>query len=70
MNDLGRVLMFVGIVLVVVGAWLSLAGRIPGWRMPGDFSFGGARWRVFVPLGTSIALSVVLTLLLRLFTRR
>ena len=32
-------------------------------RLPGDFSFGGRNWRVYMPLGTSLLLSVMLTLL-------
>jgi hypothetical protein len=70
MSDIGRVLMIVGVVLVVLGAWLTFVARVPGWRMPGDFSFGGPRWRVSFPLGTSIVLSVLLTLLLQLLRRR
>lgn len=74
MNELGtvgRVLVLVGILLVVVGALLAFASRIP-WlgRLPGDFSFGGANGRVYIPLGTSILLSILLTLLLNLFFRR
>ncbi|HEX2069498.1 MAG TPA: DUF2905 domain-containing protein [Actinomycetota bacterium] len=38
--------------------------------MPGDFSFGGRNWRVYLPLGTSILISIVLTVLLNLFLRR
>lgn len=60
-----------GAVLVVLGVWLTFAGRLPGLgRLPGDFVFGGPRVRVYLPLGTSLVLSVLLTLLLRLFWRR
>ncbi len=34
--------------------------------LPGDFSFGGGDWRVTIPLGMSIAVSPVLTLVLNL----
>ena len=64
----GRLLIVLGIVLVAVGVLVTLGPRIP-WlgRLPGDFSFGGGNWRVFVPLGTSLLISVILTLLLWLF---
>jgi len=67
----GRFLMALGLVLLAVGALVSLAPRIP-WlgRLPGDFSFGGSGWRVYVPLGTCLALSLLLSLILRLFNRK
>jgi hypothetical protein len=39
-------------------------------RVPGDLSFGKGNVRVFVPLGTSILVSIVLTIVLNLFLRR
>jgi hypothetical protein len=70
LSGVGKLLLVLGAVLAVVGLGLVLAGRglIP--RLPGDFSFGGRNWRVHVPLGTSIVLSVVITILLNLFLRR
>jgi len=64
----GRYLMILGLLLVAVGALLSLAPRFP-WlgRLPGDFSFGGRGWRVYLPLGTCLLASLVLSLILRLF---
>ncbi|HYJ32916.1 MAG TPA: DUF2905 domain-containing protein [Candidatus Binatia bacterium] len=71
LGGMGRVLIVLGVVLVLVGLGLSLGPRIP-WlgRLPGDFSFGGANWRVYVPLGTSILISVLLTLVLWLIGRK
>lgn len=46
-----------------------LAGRM-GWplgRLPGDFAWKGKHVQIYFPLGTSIAVSVVLSLLLWLF---
>ena len=68
---IGRTLLVLGIVLVLVGLLLLLVPRVP-WlgRLPGDFSFGGGSWRVYIPLGTSIVISLILSLVLRLFNRR
>jgi hypothetical protein len=67
----GRLLILFGVVLVLAGAWLLWGPRIP-WlgRLPGDFSFGGSGWRVTIPLGTSLLLSLVLSLLLWLVSRK
>jgi ribose/xylose/arabinose/galactoside ABC-type transport system permease subunit len=71
MIDLGKTLVGLGLLLVVLGAGLVLAGRM-GWplgRLPGDFAWRGKHVQVFFPLGTSIAISVVLTLVLWLLSR-
>jgi DUF2905 family protein len=71
MNDLGRLLIGVGLVLVVAGGLLLLLGRtgIPLGRLPGDISYRGKNLSVYFPLGTSILLSVVLSLVFYLISR-
>ena len=63
---LGRSLLVFGVVLALVGILLELAPALRLGRLPGDVSFGGTSWRVYVPLGTSLLLSVVLTLVFAL----
>lgn len=67
---MGKFLFVAGILLVVLGVVFFLAGRGVIPRLPGDLSFGKGNTRVYVPLGTSIVLSVVLTIVLNLFFRR
>jgi hypothetical protein len=68
--DLGRFLVVIGILLVVVGG-LAMAGiRLPFGRLPGDIAITGDRGGVFIPLGTMLLVSIVLTLLFNLFLRR
>jgi hypothetical protein len=64
MNDLGRILIGIGLLLVVCGAVVLLVGKLglPLGRLPGDFTWRGKHTRVYFPLGTSILLSVVLSL--------
>ena len=68
LSTLGRILLIVAAVVALVGVILLVVGRFGG--LPGDVSFGSRSFRVFVPLGTSILVSVVLTVLLNLFLRR
>ncbi len=68
--EVGRFLVVVGVLLVVVGG-LAMAGiRLPIGRLPGDIAITGERGGVFIPLGTMLVVSVVLTLLFNLFVRR
>jgi len=68
--ELGRFVVVLGVLLVVVGG-LAMAGiRLPIGRLPGDIAIAGERGGVFIPLGTMLVISVVLTLLFNLFVRR
>jgi membrane protein implicated in regulation of membrane protease activity len=70
MNDLGRMLMIAGGVLLVLGAALTFAGKLP-WlgRLPGDLVYRKGSFTLYFPIASSVLLSVVLTLLLRLLRR-
>jgi hypothetical protein len=70
MPGLGRLLIIFGLVLIVVGAALLLAPKLP-WlgRLPGDFRLERGGFRFYFPLGTSIVVSIALTLLLNLLLR-
>ena len=75
MGELGKMLLGLGLLLVILGAALILAshfsGKVP-WlgRLPGDIYIERDNWRFYFPLGTSILISIILTLLLSLFWRR
>ena len=66
MPDLGKLLLFFGLVLVVAGLVLVLFGRmnIPLGRLPGDIVYRGKNTTFYFPLATSILLSVVLSVVL------
>lgn len=71
LSPLGRMLLIFGLVLAGLGAILLLSGKLP-WlgRLPGDVHWEGRNFRIYFPLGTSIVLSIVLTLVLWLLNRR
>jgi hypothetical protein len=71
MVELGKALLGLAILLAIVGGLLLIAGRagMPLGRLPGDLAFRGKNVRVYFPLGTSILVSVILTLLFYLFSR-
>ena len=70
MQPLGRLLIVAGLAAAGLGVLLSLGGRIPGLgRLPGDIVVERGGFRLYVPLATSILLSVLLTGLLWLLRR-
>ena len=67
---LGRILIFIGLGIIVLGLLLTFAGRIPLLgRLPGDIVFRRGSFTVYFPLATSIVLSILLTVILWLFRR-
>lgn len=71
---LGIAIVVLGLVIAAGGAFYAMGGRLPlGW-FPGDISGGSGNVRWSVPLGSSllisIGLSVVLTVVLNLVIRR
>jgi hypothetical protein len=73
MAALGKMLLGLGVALVILGTVLLVAGHFSGkvsWRLPGDIYIQRDGWSFYFPLGTSILLSIVLSLLFALFGRR
>ena len=67
---IGRILLVVGVVIAVIGAALAFGWRIPLLgQLPGDISIDRDNVRVFIPLGTMLLLSIVLTIILNLLGR-
>ena len=68
---LGRMLIFAGVVLVALGLLVMLAGKFtPLGRMPGDILVRRGNFTFYFPVVTSILLSVLLTAVMWLFSRR
>lgn len=68
--QIGKILLVGAVVLAAVGL-VFLAGSALGvGRLPGDLSFGKKNVRVYVPIATSVVLSIVATIVLNLLSRR
>jgi hypothetical protein len=64
-----KLLIIAGIVLIAVGlAWLA-GQRLGLGRLPGDIVIERENVRIYIPLMTSLIVSVVLSLLFWFFTR-
>ena len=70
METLGKSLIVLAVVLALAGGAFLLLSRAGVDRLPGDIVFRGKNVTVYLPLGLSIVVSVVLTILLNLFWRR
>jgi hypothetical protein len=68
--DAGRFLIIAGTVILVVGVLFMLSDKIPLGKLPGDLHFGSGRVKIYIPVATSILLSIVVTIILNFFSRR
>ena len=62
---LGRTILILGIVLVALGLFVLLGPRLPGFigKLPGDLSWSRGNVHIFLPIGTCLLLSLILTLI-------
>lgn len=67
---MARLIIGAGIVLICVGVVVFILGKLGLGSLPGDISFRRGNVQVFIPLGTAILLSLILTLVLNLLLRR
>jgi hypothetical protein len=70
MVQLGKMLLFGGLVLAGTGVLLIFGERLGLGRLPGDLLWKRRNTTVYFPWVTSLIVSVVLTVLLNVFLRR
>jgi len=72
MEQMGRLLIVMGGIVALVGFLLMLGPKLPFrlGRLPLDFHYQRDNFSFYFPLGTSILISIVLTLIFGLLNRR
>ena len=72
MEQMGRLLVVMGGIVALVGFLLMLGPKLPFrlGRLPLDFHYQRDNFSFYFPLGTSILISIVLTLIFGLLNRR
>ena len=71
LSTFARWVILAGVVIIIIGISLWLAGRfdLPLGRLPGDIHIERDGFSCFIPLATSIILSLLLTLALNILLR-
>ncbi len=73
LNTVGRMVIFLGVALLVLGGVLMLFSRIPFLKnlghMPGDIRVQGNSFSCFFPVVSMIILSILLSLALNIILR-
>jgi hypothetical protein len=69
-GGIGKVLVIIGGIIMVFGIIILISGKIPFvGKLPGDFSWKGKNGSVYFPLGTSILISIILSLIIWLIRK-
>ena len=72
MQDFGRALIFLGVIIAIAGAVFYFSGRanLPIGRLPGDITYRKGNFTFYAPLATSILLSIILSVIVYFLNRR
>lgn len=67
---MGRLLIFIGIILVIAGTIITYSNRIPFLgKLPGDITVEKENFKLYVPITTSILLSILLSFIFYIINR-
>lgn len=71
MVSMGRLLIIIGLVIAMSGTLILLANRFFPWlgNLPGDVSYEGENFKLFIPITTMIFVSILATILLNIVIR-
>jgi len=71
MENIARLLVIGGIILILIGGGVYLAAKfgIPFGRLPGDIRIEGKNGSFYFPLASSILVSLILTIILNVIVR-
>ena len=71
MNEMAKILILFGGILIFTGLVLLLFGKIPGiGKLPGDIMIKKENFTFYFPLATSLLISLVLSLIFNFINRR
>ena len=68
-DSFGKMLIFMGAILILIGVLFSVGSKIGLGRLPGDIVYQKGNFTFYFPLMTSLLLSLLLTLLLWIFRK-
>ncbi|HBG46385.1 MAG TPA: DUF2905 domain-containing protein [Deltaproteobacteria bacterium] len=71
MPGLGKAFIIIGVALIIIGLLVAYGPRVPFLgKLPGDIYIKRDNFVFYFPLATSVIVSIILTLIIYLFTRR
>ncbi|MGE5328306.1 MAG: DUF2905 domain-containing protein [Deltaproteobacteria bacterium] len=69
-EGIGKILILSGIIFLIVGAIIILSSKLGLGKLPGDIFIKNESFTFYFPLVTSIIISIILTIIFNLFSKR
>lgn len=70
MEGIGKTLLALGLIIAMIGGALLFFGKIPFLgKLPGDITVQRPGFTLYIPLATSLLISILISLVLWLFRR-
>lgn len=71
MNEIGKFLIILGSLIILVGLFILLSDKLPYiGKLPGDIYVKKGNFVFYFPVVTCIVISIILTLILNLLSRK
>ncbi|MBI2469988.1 MAG: DUF2905 domain-containing protein [Planctomycetes bacterium] len=71
LSAFGKILILVGIIMIVVGGLFMFGSKIPFiGRLPGDIAIQKKNFSFYFPITTSIIISIILSFIMWLLSKR
>jgi formate hydrogenlyase subunit 3/multisubunit Na+/H+ antiporter MnhD subunit len=71
LGSFGKILIFFGIVMIVVGGFFLIGNKIPFLgKLPGDIAVQKKNFGFYFPITTCIVISIIISLIMWLFGKR
>lgn len=72
MTNFAKLLVALGLVIMLLGCFILLAikFKIPLGKLPGDFLIQNKNFTFYFPLATSLVLSIIISAIIFLFSRK
>ncbi len=65
-DQIGKLLLIVGVVALVIGALFLVLGKTPFGRLPGDINITNGNFTCVAPIVTMLLLSIILTVVVNI----
>lgn len=62
-----RILIIIGLVILLVGVFWPVLGKIPFGRLPGDIIISRPGFKFYFPITTSVIISIIIAVILKIF---
>ncbi|MFH1288370.1 MAG: DUF2905 domain-containing protein [bacterium] len=70
-NYLGRTLIILGLIIIGIGIIVMFLNKIPFiGKLPGDIYIEKKNFKFYFPLASSIVVSIILSIIFRLFSKK